>query len=531
MNGFAGTGHLIRLALRRDRVRLPVWLLAIAGITYVSGAAVAGLYTTQAQIDSYAALVESSAVTVAFSGPAVGLDTVAGIVIYEVSFSAIVGVALMAVLTTTRHTRGEEESGRSELVRATEVGRHAGAAAALVTTAMACALLGLLLWIALLPTALTSLAAVLFGAGIALLGLVYATVAVCLAQLFVRSRSATAAGVLTFAVGYCLRAAGDVRDDWLVWLSPVGWIQAVHVPTENLWWPLVIPLVASALLLGLAVALAERRDFGGGLLPSLPGRATAPATLTGTIGLGWRVQRGAVLGWSVALLLMAMLTGGLAESMQDMVESNPALADMLELTSGGSIIDSYIATMVLILGLSVGGFAVWSAAHPRAAEDAGQLELVLSGPLGRVRSMTDHLVVTVAATTVVLASSALGLGVAQVLVTGELGEGARAFGSQMAYLPAVLTLVGVVALFAGWLPRWSWVGYLVLAFSFVIGWLGGLLDPPQWMVDLSAFSHTPRVPIESAWGWELPVLVAAGLALMAAGVAGFRRRDVGVGVG
>jgi ABC-2 type transport system permease protein len=529
MTGFAGTGQLVRLALRRDRIRLPVWLLGIAGITYVSGAAVAGLYTNQAQIDGYAALVETSPITVAFAGPPIGLDTIAGIVIYEVSFTAIVGVALMAVLTTTRHTRAEEESGRSELVRATEVGRHAGAAAALVTTAMACALLGLLLWLALLPTALTAQSAALFGAGIAVLGLVYAGVALCLAQLFVHSRTATSAGVLAFAVGYCLRAAGDVREDWLVWLSPVGWIQAVHVPTENLWWPLLLPLVASALLLGLAVALAERRDFGGGLLPSLPGRATAPPTLPGTLGLGWRVQRGAVLGWSVALLLMAMLTGGLAQSMQDMVESNPALADMLELASGGSIIDSYIATMVLILGLTVGGFAIWSTSHPGASEDQGQLELVLSGPLGRVRSMTENLLVTVATTTAVLAASALGLGIAQALVTGELSEGARAFGSQMAYLPAILTLVGVVALFAGWLPRWSWAGYLVLSFYFVIGWLGGLLDPPQWMVELSAFSHTPRVPIESAWGWELPILTLVALALMGLGVAGFRRRDLGAG--
>lgn len=296
MNRFTGTLQLVRLALRRDRIRLPVWLLGIAGMTYVSGAAVAGLYTNQTQIGGYAALVESSAISVAFAGPVIGLDSVAGIIIYEVSFSAIVGVALMAVLTTNRHTRAEEESGRSELVRATEVGRHAGAVAAVLTTALACATLGVLLWFALLPTALTALPAALFGAGIAMLGLVYAAVAACFAQLFVHARSASAAGVLAFAVGYSLRAAGDVREDWLVWLSPVGWVQAVHVPTENRWWPLLLPLLASALLLVLAVVLAERRDFGGGLLPTLPGRATAPPTLRSSVGLGWRVQRGGRAG-------------------------------------------------------------------------------------------------------------------------------------------------------------------------------------------------------------------------------------------
>lgn len=526
MNRFAGTTQLVRLALRRDRIRLPVWLLALAGITYASGSAVGELYTDQTEIDGYASLVESSPITVAFAGPAVGLDTLAGIVVYEVSFIAVVGTALMAVLTTTRHTRAEEESGRSELVRATVVGRHAGAAAALLTTALASAVLGLLLWLALLPTALAGTSAALFAVGIAVLGLVHGAIALCLAQLFVHSRTASGAGVLALAVGYVLRAAGDVREDWLVWLSPIGWVQATHVPAENRWWPLLLPLLATGFLVGLAVLLAERRDFGGGLLPSAPGREHAPRSLTGLIGLGWRVQRGAVLGWSVGLLLMALITGGLAESMQDMVETNPSLGEFLELSTGASVIDSYLATMVLILALAAGGFAVWSAGHPGAAEDQGQLELVLAGPLSRARSMVQHLVVTSTATTVVLAASALGLGIAQLMVTADLGEGRRAFGSQLAYLPAILTLVGVVALVAGWRPRWSWVGYLVLAFSFVIGWLGELLGPPQWMVELSPFSHTPRVPIESAWGWELPVLVLVALALMAAGVVGFRRRDV-----
>ena len=92
----------------------------------------------------------------------------------------------------------------------------------------------------------------------------------------------------------------------------------------------------------------------------------------------------------------------------------------------------------------------------------------------------------------------------------------------------MLTLVGVVALIDGWLPRWTWVGWVVLAFSFVIGWLGSLLDPPQWVVDLSPFSHTPRVPVESASGWSLPVLALAAVAMVAVGHVGFRRRDIGV---
>lgn len=527
MTLFAGTWQLVRLALRRDRLRIPVWVLAIGGITYATAVSEEGLFQTQAAIDSYAALVGNSPVTVAFGGPPVGLDTIAGIIVYEASFMMILGVSLMAITMTSRHTRAEEESGRNELTRATEVGRHAGSAAALVTTATACLLVGAAVFLALAPSPLSTEAAALLGSGMAVLGLVHAAITLGLAQVFVHARTVTGAGLAVFAAAYVVRAAGDVREDWLVWLSPIGWVQASHVPAENRWWPLLVPLVATALLLALAVALAERRDYGGGLLPTLAGRAEAPPALSGSFGLAWQVKRGGVVAWSVSVLFLAALVGTLGDAMAEMAADNPMMADYLELSTGASITESYLATMVLIIGLTAGAFAVWAAGHPGAAEDEGQLDLVLAGPVSRTRSMVGDVAATVAGITTVLVSAAVGLAVGQAFATGA-GDAVRAFAAQLAYLPAVLTMVGLVMLIDGWLPRWTWVGWVLLAFAFVIGWLGGLLDPPQWVVDLSPFSHTPRVPVESAAGWPLPALSVVALALLVVALVGFRRRDVGV---
>ncbi len=526
MNGFEGTVQLMRLALRRDRLRIPVWVLAIAGITAVSGAAVEGLYPDQAQIDAYANLVASSPMTVAFAGPPIGLNTVAGIIVYETSFTAIVGIALMAITMTSRHTRAEEESGRSELVRATQVGRYAGGAAALLTVTLACTALAVATGLSLAPTPMGVRAAAVFAAGIGVLGVVYAAITLCLGQLFEHARTATGATLVVFALGYVLRAAGDVREDWLVWLSPVGWVQATHVPVENRWWPLLLPLVAAVAFAALAVVLVERRDFGGGMLPTRPARSSAPPSLSGVMGLTWRMQRGTVLGWSATVLFFGLITGALGTSMEDMVQENPALADYIEMTQGASMVDSYIATMVLILALVAGGFAVWSAGRPGADEDEGQLELVLSGPLSRVRAMSAHLLVTVVGTALVLLAAAVGVGTAHGYVTGEVSEGWRAAIAQLAYLPAVLVLAGTVALFVGWLPRWSWAGWVLLSFAFVAGWLGGLLELPESVLDFSPFTYVPRVPIESVADAALPLLTLVALGLMALGAVGFRRRDI-----
>lgn len=529
MSGFTGTGQLVRLALRRDRVRIPVWVLAVAAVTYLTAVAEADLYTTQAAIDAYAGLSESSPVAIAFAGPPIGLHTLPGIVVYEMSLMAILGVSLMSVLMVSRHARAEEESGRSEMLRATEVGRHAGGAAALVTTALACVLMGLGVWVALLPTVLPDEAALIFGAEIALLGLAFAGITLCLAQLFVHARTVSGAGLMVFGVAFVVRAAGDIRGDWLVWLSPIGWVQATHLPTENRWWPLLVPPVATVLVVALAVALAERRDFGGGLVPTRAGRPRAPRTLNGTVGLAWRTQRGALLGWVVAILLLGGVTGMLSESIEDMVADNPQMADYLEIVSGVSVVDAYLATVVLIFALTAAGFAVWSAGHPGADEDQAQLDLLLATPLSRSRSLLGNLAVTLVNTVLVLLAVAVGVGVAHGAAVGDAGEVWRLLGATFAYLPAIATLVGLVVLVDGWLPRWTWVGWVVLAFSFVIGWLGGLLDPPAWVRDLSPFAHVPNVPAESAASPALALLTAAAIALVLGGLAGFHRRDVGVG--
>ncbi|MGZ8799428.1 MAG: hypothetical protein ACXWXF_05570, partial [Aeromicrobium sp.] len=82
-SGFTGTGSMVRLALRRDRVRIPFWVVGIVGVVYLTAESQSGLYQSQAEIDGYAKLVGSSPATVALAGPPIGLHTLSGIVMYE----------------------------------------------------------------------------------------------------------------------------------------------------------------------------------------------------------------------------------------------------------------------------------------------------------------------------------------------------------------------------------------------------------------------------------------------------------------
>ena len=86
-------------------------------------------------------------------------------------------VGLMSLLLVVRLTRGEEDSGRLELVRAMPVGRHASLAAALVVVGGADLLVGLLVSVVLVLSDLPVAGSIVLGVPFTAAGLVFAGVA------------------------------------------------------------------------------------------------------------------------------------------------------------------------------------------------------------------------------------------------------------------------------------------------------------------------------------------------------------------
>ena len=110
---------------------------AILVVVISTVASVKGLYPTQADLDKAAAASEDNAAAIIFNGPPQGLDTVGGQVAFQTGTFGLILVGLMSIFMLGRATRGEEEAGRSELLRSLPIGEHALPGAALLTvTAM-----------------------------------------------------------------------------------------------------------------------------------------------------------------------------------------------------------------------------------------------------------------------------------------------------------------------------------------------------------------------------------------------------------
>lgn len=332
MSALAGTGLLVRLALRRDRLLLAAFILALVLIAAVSAKATVDLYPSLASRVDAADAVNRSQALVALYGRIYDTASIGALAMIKTGSIGAVFVAMLTVVLVVRHTRADEEAGRLELAGATALGRHAPLVAALVVAVVANLVLAVVTAGALAATGLPVDGSFAFGLAWAAVGLAFAAVAAVVAQLTTSARTATALSAAILAIVYILRAVGDTASEagprWLSWLSPIGWAQQFRPYAGNRWWVLLITVGFAVAVAAGALALAGRRDLGAGLLPTRSGPASASGLLRSPLALAWRLHRGALLGWAVAFGLVGVLIGGLASSVGGFL-NNPNARDFI----------------------------------------------------------------------------------------------------------------------------------------------------------------------------------------------------------
>jgi ABC-2 type transport system permease protein len=524
----AGTSRLAWLAARRDRIWLPAWVLILSFLPASVAQSFAGLYGTEAARRELVSTIGSNPGLVAILGPIHG-SSIGAITTWRVGTIGALLVALMAVLTVIRHTRDDEETGRRELLGSTVVGRHAPLAAALLVTTAAGMAIGGLVVVGLLAVGQPAGGSIAFGLGWWLSAVAFAGVGAVAAQL--TESSGAARGIAVAAVGlvFMLRLAGDGAGGgagWLSWLSPIGWFTNVRAFAGERWWVLLLLVGLGLAGTAVAVGLSARRDVGAGVIRPGVGPASAGRWLGSPVGLAWRLQRPALIGWSAGLGLAAAVYGGLADSFGQLVDENPQLAEVFERLGGQRVLlDIYFDVSLGVLALLVAAFAVRSVLRLRAEEESLRADCLLATATPRLSWAGSHLLFALLAPAGLLALAGLVSGVAYGLVVGDVGgEPGRLMRAALLYVPAVWVTAGVAAALFGLVPRMTGAAWAVLVGFVLLGQLGQALQLPQWALDLSPFTHVPPVPEVAATPLVWSAAVAAGL--IAAGLAGFARRDL-----
>lgn len=529
----AGTAVVSRHILRRDRVRIAVWLASITLFLVYFMFALTNVFDAAA-LQGRAAVMRTPT-GIIMGGPGFGLDHYTGpvAVANEGTVYLVLALSLMSIFHVVRHTRADEETGLAELVRASVVGRHATAISTMLTLAGQLLVIAVLSGLAMtasgpdVPVA-DSLAMTLGASAVAL---AFGAVALVACQVSAHSRTAIGISLALFGAAFVVQAAGNVRQlggSPLSWLSPIAWAQQSRAFVDLRWWPMLLSVAATAIALWLAAVLSSRRDFGAGLVQPRPGRAEARSSLRSPLAMAWLQQRGALFWTTLGLALMWFGTGTLMSTIDDMVadlvDENAAFSELFG-TDPAQFASAFIATMALFLAICAAAYAIAMGQRARGEESSGRLETVLAAPVSRLRWLGSQIAVSVVGTVVLLALSmlALWLGAVSVGMTDPgLGDYLSLF---VAYLPAVVIFSGLTVALYGWLPRAVGASWLLLAFVFVVGMFGPLLNLPTWVQAMSPLHWVPTDVGSISWP-NFVGLGAVAAALLVLGCAGFRSRDI-----
>ena len=515
-----GVPSLLRLALRRDRIRLSIWIAVLTLMMVYAPNAVKLAYPEDAQRLARVNLLKTPA-GMMLGGPMFGRnETDLGVMMAnELVLTLIVAASILAITTVIRHTRAEEESGIAELVMSSVVGRYARTFVALILVGGVNAVLAITMTLAMASTGFRIVDTAAMCLGVTGVAMAFGAVAAVTAQLWRQARTATGAAMATLAVAALVRGIGDVINNSgsaLSWFSPIAWAQQMRAFVDLRWWPFAMLVALTIALMALAAWLESRRQYDDGVIPSTGERPNA-RPINGVFGLHLTLQRGQTIGWTIGLFLGGLAFGSMTKSLLDAAKDNPLLARVL--TAQGT--DGVYTTMTQFLAAAATAYVVSAVLRVYSDEESGLGEAVLAGAVSRWRWLLTAVASAVVGSIVLMFFAGLGNGLGAGITVGEPETIWRLTLAGLAYVPAMAVIAGVAALAVA--VRHGWIGWLAVTFVVTSLYLGALLRLPRWLIDLSPVGRTTAPSHYSVGALTVMVVVAAALTLLAGWI--YRNRD------
>lgn len=522
-----GTAPLLRTSLHHDGRLMAPWILVATALSASSVLVYPWVFPDEPSRQGLATAVGANPALGLIFGPAFDLTTVDGFNAWRSLALGGLLAALGAIFAVVRVTRGQEDSGQAELLASGVLGRGARLLTGVAMALVGSLALGLVAGLVTVACGGAREASMLLAATFVATGWMFAAVAAVAAQLGSDARTASTLAVATFGTLFVLRGFAYAVDApaWTVRVNPLGWMTETRPATGDRWWPLLLAIALTAVLLVLAFALQSRRDFGQGAIK--PGPGPDRGHVRTPLQLALRINRGPTVTWAVAFVLLGVVFGYFTTSVTDVLESDSAVQRILAAgaTTHDELISSFVVTILAMIGIVAAIPGVQTMLKVRNEELDDRVEPVVATAVTRPRYYVAN--VLVAAGTPALYLLVAGLVVATLASRADIGVTVGDVLRQaVATIPATWAVVAVSVAVVGARPvaaLASWVGVLV---SFALTLLGPTFGLDDWVLGISPFWHVPDVttdPVDlTGLGWV--ALVTLGL--LAVGVAGFRRRDL-----
>ncbi len=444
----AGLAELLRLALRRDRVMLPAWVLGLGAAVLLTASSYADLYADPASRREVVTTLGETPATLALYGR-IYADTVGGLVGWRLGGIALALAGLMAICSSRATRARRRRRAARSCSGAAVVARGAPLAAALIVAATAAVALGVVgdarrarraaAATTARPPRLAGRATLIY-TGAPRRRHRHRSRRGTRPRRDVRRRRARLRGRRRgHRAGHGVLAGGERARGRRA-------RRGVRDPRHRRR-RAALGVVAVADRLGpagprargepLACPAASARARGGAHLrrrrpprPPRPRRRALPAApgpargrLSTPFGLAWRLQRGALIGWTAGFAILGAAFGSIAQDVGDVIGDSADVKDALQ-TLGGQqdLVDAYLAATFGILALIAAAYAIQATLRLRGEETSGRAEPILATGTSRTRWALSHAVVAFGGATVLLGAAGLAAGLAHAAQTSDAGR-------------------------------------------------------------------------------------------------------------
>ena len=250
-----------------------IWGLAFGAYVYTNALSFDTIASTSSRRSSLLTAMAGNTGLKALLGDTRAITTRAGFIDWRAVGVITLVASAWALLAATKWLRGEESACRWELFLSGPTTSRRAAANVLAGLAAGVAAMyalttGLTLIVGARPgVAIGAGPSLFFGAACVAGAAVFAAVGALASQVMATRSRASGLAAAIFGAAFMLRALGDSAPSahWLVYLSPLGWVEQLHplADPQPLW---LLPLAALTAACGAGALLLARRDLGTSLL-------------------------------------------------------------------------------------------------------------------------------------------------------------------------------------------------------------------------------------------------------------------------
>lgn len=531
-NNFANTGRLTRLILRRERVSATLWIVLLSVFSIALAPGLANMFDAAAR-NALIVTIDNPAM-IAMLGPIYGRDNyTAGAMYFNMMVQwVMIAAAIMNILFVVRHTRSDEEHGRTDMIRSLPSGKFAALSATMITAFIVDAAIAVLTGVGIGACGVEGMGwdgSMLYGAAVGMTGFVFAALAAVFSQLCTTSRGAIGLSVVSLGGLYLMRGAGDIGNEILAYLSPLGLAQRTRAYVADHWLPILILFAEAIVIALLAASLNGRRDIRQGLIPERRGRNQARSYLRSPYGLAFRLLMMPFFGWLIGLFVIGASYGSILGTIDTFVQSSDFYSMVIGANPDYSTAQMFVAMVNSLMALCSVFPVVSMVMKLRSEEKEGYCQNVLSGAVSKERYLASFVVIGIVMAVLAQCATALGIYVSALATLPDPGMLPLGFmlKANLVYVPALLVMLGAAVMLIGLLPRAAGAIWGYFGFSFLVTFLGRMPDLiPDWAKKATPFGWIPSLPVDKINWIPLGLLTLTAFALIGIGFAAYCRRDV-----